>query len=774
MKFLRLLLILSCLGAAPLAAAPEPRYAGRPLEEALLDLRAQGLKLLFTSNVVRPDMRVESEPAATTPRQVLEEILAPHGLTVQDGPNGVVVVVPRPAGPAAGTVAVPPVPDPMLVLREEIVVTPSRLSLLREEPSGPLALSREEILTLPHLGDDLFRAVTLLPGTAGNDVSARFHVRGGRRDETQILLDGQELFEPFHLQDFDSALSFVDSRNLGGADLSTGGFSTRYGDRMSGVLDMTSVTPGGPPRARLGIGILGAHAGGDGTFHGERGRWMAEARRGSSDLLGRMLGDEDPQYWDAFGKLEYQLNPRHSLRANVLRSADELGFEQTVNDERKRYETDYDSAYAWLTHQAVLGEDLILESAVSQTGIDRDRRGLELEEDARFTVLDERDSDVLELRQVCQFQPAPKHLLEGGWQLREMETEFDYFGTHELDHPLARIRHDFGRDATVFAGGFETRDMGVHLADRIQLLEPLTLELGLRYDRYSQTRESHFSPRLNLAYAFTDRGVLRIAWGRFLQSQRPYELQVEDGETALHPVERSEHRVLGVEQLFDAGSRFKELALRVELYRREVGNPRPRYENLYEPLNVFPEVEPDRVRIAPERSIAEGVEVFLRGSLGSRAAWWINYAYASTEDEIAGRRIPRLFDQTHTVNLDLDVRAGRYWRINAAWRYHTGWPTTPLTLVETVDDEGDVEFVPVLGRLNSERLSTYHRLDVRASRRWEVGAVSLDLFFDIQNLYNRRNAAGFDFDIDEDEGVITATTEKWPGFLPSAGISLEF
>ncbi len=780
---LGVLLVLSCLGPASLAAAPEPRYAGRPLEEALLDLRAHGLKILFTSNVVHPDMKVESEPAATEPRQVLEELLAPHGLTSQDGPNGVVVVVPRPAAPTSG--ALPPggtagtaAPlDLMPVIREEIVVTPSRISLLREEPAGPLGLSREEILTLPHLGDDLFRALSLLPGIAGNDVTAQFHVRGGRRDETLLLIDGQELFEPFHLQDFGSALSLISSATLGGADLSTGGFSVRYGDRMSGVLDMTSMTPSGPPRVRLGLGILGAHAGGDGTFHNDRGAWIAEVRRGSSDLLGRMLGDEDPQYWDAFGKLEYRLSPRHSLRANLLRSADELDFEQTVDDERKRFETGYDSAYAWLTHQAVLGEDLTLESAASQTGIDRGRRGLELEEDARFTILDERDSDVLGLRQVWLFQPSPGHLLEGGWQLREIETEYDYFGTRELDHPLARIRHDFGQESTAFAGRFKTRDTGVHLADRIQLLEPLTLELGLRYDRHSQTRESHLSPRLNLAYAVTGRGVLRLAWGRFHQSQRPYELQVEDGETAFHPIERSEHRVLGLEQVLNAGPRFrmlKELTLRVELYQREAGNPRPRYENLYEPINVFPEVEPDRVRIAPERSIAEGMEIFLRGSLGSRATWWINYAYASTEDEIAGRRLPRLFDQRHTVNLDLDLRAGRHWRINLAGRYHTGWPTTPLTLQEAVDDEGEVEYVPVLGRLNSERLPSYHRLDVRASRRWEIGSASLDLFFDVQNLYNRRNLAGFDFDIDEDEGVLRAAAEEWPGFLPSAGISLEF
>jgi len=790
---IRVFLMLGCLGLAPAlsgakafapdsdgpaAEAPKPRYAGRPLEAALFELRARGLRIVFSSNVVRPEMRVEREPAASEPRQVLEEILAPHGLIAREGPNGILVVVPRPtastAVPPLGAAANTPLREPMPVFREEIVVTPSRISLLREAPIGTLGLSREEILALPHLGDDLFRALTLMPGVTANDTTAQLHVRGGRYDETQILIDGQELFEPFHLKDFDSALSFVAPATLSRADLSTGAFPARYGDRMSGVLDMTTLTPAGAPRVRLGIGILGADAGGGGTFHGERGAWLAEARRGSSDLLGRLLGDEDPRYWDAFGKLELRPSSRQSVRANLLHSGDALDFGKTVAGETKRYETNYDSTYLWLTHQTLLGAGLALESALSRTRINRDRRGRELEEDARFAILDERDSDVLGLRQSWSFQAAPRHLLEGGWQLRELETEYDYFGTHELEDPLARLRHDFGTESTAFAGRFKERETDAYVADRLQLREPLTLELGLRYDRYPLTEESHVSPRLDLAYALGEHSLLRLAWGRYVQSQRAYELQVEDGETAFHPVERSEHRVIGFEQLLDAGPSARGLALRVELYQRRVGNPRPRYENLFEPLSVFPEVEPDRVRIAPTRSTAEGVELFLGGHLWRRADGWISYAYASTEDDIAGHRIPRLFDQTHSVNADLDVHAGEHWRLNLAWRYHTGWPTTPLAVQQVQDDEGEVEPAPLLGRLNSGRLPGYHRLDVRASRRWQLGARTFDFFVDIQNLYNRRSVAGFDYEIDTETGALRTARERWPGFLPSAGISFEF
>ena len=111
-----------------------------------------------------------------------------------------------------------------------------------------------------------------------------------------------------------------------------------------------------------------------------------------------------------------------------------------------------------------------------------------------------------------------------------------------------------------------------------------------------------------------------------------------------------------------------------------------------------------------------------------------------------------------------------------------GWPTTPLTVVEEtvlrLDEEGEietaVEFVPVLGSRFSTRLPEYHRLDVRASRRWRARSAAVALFIDIQNVYDRRNISGFDFQIDEDVGSLISNPETWAGILPSVGISFEF
>jgi outer membrane receptor for ferrienterochelin and colicin len=835
-----LALIACLLLQAGLPAGAAGGYAGENLEQALQELRAEGLKIVFTTEVVRPEMIVENEPVATEPRLILDELLEPHGLMARDGPQGTLVIVIGAAGaadaslsgrvlsaddskPVAGaairlvesgavtssaadgsfiieehpsgsftltagragfaiatidgliltpgqrtelSITLAPAP----ITEEQVEITPSRISLLRDEPRATFDFSRDRIRSLPHLGDDLFRALSLLPGVAANDVSAQFNVRGGRRDETQILLDGQELYEAYHLKDFDSALSFVAASNLSRADLSTGGYAAEYGDRMAGVLDMKTVTPSGPAAGHLSAAVLNLQAGGSGGFAGERGSWLFDARRGTIDLARSLLGKEHPQYADAYGKLEYRIDDRNSIRFNMLYSDDRYRFSEIMEEESKSTRTDYSSAYFWVTHRLALGNRMFVETALSRSLLDQDRRGVADEEDVEFDILDRRESEILALRQGWLYKASDSHLLKWGFELRRFDTEYDYAGSFVFDNPLAAVRHGGEEGETLFSGEFTERHYNLYFSDRIKIADPLMLEIGIRHDKHSLNDESYLSPRLNCAWKPGRNSVIRFAYGLFHQSQRPYELQVEDGETSFYLTERSEHWILGFERTFGG-----ELAFRAELYQRTVRNPRPRFENLYETLNTFQEVEPDRVRVAPDRAIAEGIELFLQGRAGKRIGWWINYSLARSEDKIDEVGIPRGFDQRHTLNLDLDYRAGRNWRLNIAWRYHSGWPTTPLFLEEETDELGNTNYVPVLGPLNSRRLSSYHRMDVRALRELDLRHGKLMLFIDIQNLYDRQNVAGFDTGIDVVEGgQILAETEYWAGILPSAGLTYRF
>lgn len=762
------------LAAVLTGAAPATDFEGRPLAEALLSLQKQGLTIVFSSQLVRPEMKVFREPAAREPRRILDEILAPHGLAVEEGPGGVLIVVAGAAPPAVQGEE-EGAPAPRLVFRDEILVQPSRLSLLDEEPESTFSLGREEIERLPHLGGDVFRATSLLPGVTAGDVTARFSIHGGRRDEVKILLDGQELYDAFHLKDYDEALSFVSAHALASASLTTGAWPASHGDRMSGVFDLRTVEPREGRQYAVALSVLDALASSSGRLAGDRGAWLLTARRGSLDLAGEVIGDENPGFWDLLGKAE-RATGFGLLSARALAAGDELELDKSGGDGFERFENNYRSTYGWLTHQTPPGEKLLVETVGSWAGSERRRGGVGFdEEDGGFELRDRRELDVLALAQTWSLQLAPRHALQLGWEARRYDAFFDYskaLDSEVIAAPFAAPR----LTGHGFQGSLRGEHLGLWATDRASWRDRLTAELGLRYDRHTATGDTLLSPRVNLAWRWGERSVVRGAWGRFHQSQRPYELQVEDGETALSPAELAEHWVLGIETLLPANRPGLE-GLRVELFRRDIEDPRPRYENLLEPLNFFQEIEPDRVRLAPQRSTAEGIELLLRGSHGPRLGWWLVYSWSRAEDRFSGEWLPRSLDQPHAVSFDVNCQLSREWSLNLAWRYHTGWPTTPVEarlVADPEDPEAEPELVAVFGRLNSGRLPDYHRLDLRASRRWATRAGGLTFFVDVQNVYNRRNLAGFDTQLDEEAGVVELEEERWPGIFPSLGFIWDF
>ncbi len=874
----RIAIVVLMLAAGPSSAqgeAPQPgpvqpgagAYAGLTLEEALLALADQGLELVFSERVVRPEMRVEAEPTAGEARDVLRQLLRPHGLTVREGAGGVLVVVsaelevgdlrgsvrewrsgrPMPGveirvtgsdhsavtaaggafsidGVAAGSHFLQASRAGFMVLQTEIEVraggatelvlelrpTPleveeidvhARRQGLLGEAISTLRLERQELLALPRLGEDVLRPVTLLPGTAGNDVSARFHVRGGRSDEVMIRLDGFEILEPYHLQDFGSALGIVSPDVVADTELLTGAFPVRYGDRMGGVLDLSSREPSWRRRTELGLSVLFAEASGSGTLSNGRGHWLAALRAGSLEPVASLANEEEnPRFSDAFGKLGRTLGPGRSLRVNLLLSADALDFiellepgEESDDDEppdQVRFRTAYDNIYAWLGHQAVFAEHLHLESRASISRVDRDRRGTELYEDDSFVLDDQRRLLAAAVAQDFSARLGRRHELEWGFEVRFLDADFDYLSERDLADPLALIGPRPPEDEIDFDRRFRGEQYAVYLGDRFTPTPRATVDLGLRYDKNTVLDDSNTSPRLSFAYQLRPRNRLKLAWGLFHQSQRLYELQLEDGVTRFFPSERSEHRVVGFEHDFgdpDSPGR-RPPALRVELYEHRISDPRPRFENLYDPITKAPEVEADRFEVAPESSRARGLEILLTGG-GRRYDWFASYARSRIEDRIAGAEpadVPRSIDQPDAFKLGFTWRAPRRWLLHFALEARTGWPTTPIGARvapghpeggQTEQGDDEPEAVPVLGPLYGERLPTYRRLDLRASRRFDLRRGELELIFDVQNLTDAENRRGFEVEIEaEDDGEVEVEMDPklWAGFIPSIGLRWAF
>ena len=661
--------------------------------------------------------------------------------------------------------------EPLAVPLAEIVVTPSRFSAMGTQPAATATLTRDEIETMPQLGEDLYRSINRLPGMGSSDMSARFWVRGGPNEEVLARLDGVDLIEPFHLKDLDGALSILDVGTIGSLDLTTGGFTSEYGDRLTGVLDMRSVEADAPgPRTSLGLSVTNLRASSRGTFAGDRGRWLVAARRGYLDLALKLAGgnsDISPVYYDVFGKVEYHLGDRHLVSLHVLQAGDALTY-STATDPGLR--TRYGSTYAWAGWRALIGSTVTatLTATLGRLTWRRLADGVRSGRDT-LHLADTRYLDLAGLRQEWTWSLSDRAMLKWGAEVQSLGGAYSYDGW--FDQGI--VRNDsfvVARDTTQAALDPSGTTLAAWLAARVQPLASLTVEAGGRWDRQSYTAEQTLGPRLNVAYALGRATTLRGAWGVYYQAEGLQQIAVGDGETRLYPSERAEHRVLGLEQRLPKG-----VGLRIEAYERRYSRLRPQYLNLNGDLNAVPELLGDRVRFAPTTGRARGVELLLERRLGGRFEWAASYAYARAEDDLQGVAVPRVRDQRHTLYLDMSYAPDAFWRLSWAWQYHTGWPYTRT--IYTLDSvAGGLAVATSYGPINAARLPAYQRLDLRVSRQWPLRRGTLRAFLDVFNALDSANpySYGYGYFVRGSALVVTPSPRKQIPRLPSFGVSWEF
>ncbi len=137
--------------------------------------------------------------------------------------------------------------------------------------------------------------------------------------------------------------------------------------------------------------------------------------------------------------------------------------------------------------------------------------------------------------------------------------------------------------------------------------------------------------------------VFRLSWGRMAQTQRPDELQVQDGDARFHSAQRSTQTVLSVER------KIQPMALlRIEAFDKRIANPMPIYENLLDPFALFPELEADRVRVAPDSSHVHGAELSLRWQSAGTWSGWMSYSWSQATDRTGARpRAAHLGPEAH-------------------------------------------------------------------------------------------------------------------------------
>jgi hypothetical protein len=662
----------------------------------------------------------------------------------------------------------------MMLALSEVVVTPGYFGLLKPSLAAPQALSKEQLRTIPQIGEDIYRAVARLPGVSADDFSAKFNVRGGSGDELYVTLDGLELVEPFHLRDVGGAFSIVDIQSLGTASLTTGGFSSEYGDRLTGVFSMQTSDPQTDRvRTSLGLSVMNARLTSQGGFAGGKGGWLLSMRPGYLDVALKLTSVRDsirPRYYDLFAKAQYDFGGAGRVAMHVLRASDTFRYLQTDDP---NIASDYASDYAWLTWDDHFGSRL-KESTVLSSGFLNWRREGDASDNGvpSASVNDHRTLDRVELRQDWTFDLTPNTMLKWGFDAKHEAASYDYYS-------MVRDTKTVGNavvDTTSIATSPSTNRLALYVAPRMRLLPSFTVEVGARLDRNSILDESIVSPRLNVSWEAREGTTVRGAWGRYSQSQQLFSLQVQDGVSEFARAENAEQRILGVEQLLPMG-----VTARVEAYERHTTNARPLYTNSSAELWTFPEIMWDRMRVDRTESRDRGVELQVGRSGAGQMDWSLGYALASSKDLVDGGWVPRALDQRHALHGDWSLRpVSNAWRLSVGGVWHSGWPFTPTKLlVDTlVNTSGDLVLRSnrSVGALNSERLPNYHRVDARFTRYFDTSHGRLSAFAEVYNLLGTTNVRGFWKHIEargRNVRVVTGEVDQWPR-LPLAGLTWEF
>lgn len=733
--------------------------ANRRVSDVLGELRNTGIVFIYSTHVVPSQLRVLSEPSATGGVQLAREILAQHGLSlIEVAPK--VYSVTRDSGPRNTRTATAPA-EPQV---EEIVVQTSRYAFDNDYFANGTFLTQDQLQDLPQLADETLRAVQRLPGSATNGFSSIGPVRGGEPGEMAIILDGLRLYEPFHLKNFLSPVSLLDSRLIDGIEFYSGGFSAMYGDRMSAIIDARTVHPGAPRYYEIGLNLFHASALGSTAFDDGRGHLLVSARRSNLGELAQFSENDfgEPNYQDGFARVDYDFAERTRGTLELLVSSDEINALRA--NETQQVRAEYRNVYAWATLEHDWSETVDSRVIASYTDLSNSRRGSIEETGRRASVDDDRNFQVIGMRWENSLATGMlQHRF--GMEVRRLWGEYSYASDVSLaadvpfpGSPATRVQ----RQLSPQPQGYESLGYWDVRAD---LAERMTFQGGVRID--AQTYDgsgdgAQWSPRLSIMYALGEQSHLRASWGRFHQAQGINELQVEDGVDRFHPAQLADHFIVGFDHAFNAG-----LDLRVEAYHKQYRRLSPRFENLFDPLVLFPESEFDRVMIDPDGARAVGIETLLRLRQSGPWSAWLSYTWSQVEDRIDGDDVPRSWDQRHAINVGVVWSKGP-WTASLTNSYHSGWPTTALAL----DPTSVTPQVAVSAR-NRIRFDAFNSLDARLTRTFVLSRGVIDAFVEVTNMTSRENPCCVNYEgIGVANGALTyeRDVDSWLPLVPSAGV----
>ncbi len=628
-------------------------------------------------------------------------------------------------------------------------------------------LDFEEIRRAPGATEDISRMLQSAPGVAiGNDQRNDIIVRGGSPAENLILIDGVEVPNINHFGSDGStsgAIGFINTKFIYETNLLTGGFPVLYGDKLSGVVDI-SFRDGSKKNFFGDINL--SIAGFGGLFEGpitENGSYLVSVRRSYLELLKNSIRlTSVPNYWDLNLKTTYSFSPTDKVSLIGLLGLDKIDFsgESAENNPYGNSLNNQNTLATGVNYTKLLRKGY-WENVISDAYADTYVKQIDSRTANPNFIYDASNNEVI-YRSNLNYALSRTVTLNAGVGGKFASINSSMFLKGDTNAA------GYYYDTINSVSEFNTYKLFGHANVTGKLLnDRLTVNAGARVDYFEYIDlKTYFSPRAGLSYKMTPVTQFNLAGGIYFQSPEYIWLSADPRNKALNSI-RCSHFIAGLEHYFMA-----DLKASVEFYYKEykdyaVWKDIPTYILVDGGTDFGPNIVGEAVSAG--KGIVRGIDFSIHKKLSGYGLYGLfNYSFIhSGFSALAGGVKPGAFDPGHVLTLIAGYQLRNGWLAGIKFKYDGGRPYTPI------DEQASFAVnraVYATDDFNSARYPYYMRFDVRVDKKFDFSRSSLVAYLELQNVFNRENIYSYYWD-DLDRNL--ETIYQW-AFLPVVGISMQF
>jgi hypothetical protein len=654
---------------------------------------------------------------------------------------------------------------------EGITVTGGYFTREVEEATSRVSYSGEEIRRAPGSAGDVSRIFMTLPSVAKvSDQSNGLAVRGGSPAENAFFVDNIEIpnINHFPAQGTSAGpIGLLNTDLIHDATFHTGGFSARFGDRLSSVMDI-ELREGNREEmdAQLDLNFAGFGAVAEGPLGGGKGGYLASFRRSYLDLLVDAIGtdtDVAPRYSDGTVKLTWDLNGRHRLVTLGVLGLDDISSTQgaAVENEQVVYgDQQAREGAVGIDWQALWSDRLLSNTTLSYMSTGFEEELWETSSDLKLIQKNSREG-ALTLRNSNRLRLSPSASLRFGVEAKALLADFDQY-LSEYTGSLGQTVPELVMDQQV-----RTQRGAVFASLVTEPLPRVSATLGVRSDYFDYTGEWSVSPRAALSVRASNQTTLNVSGGIFRQSL-PVVLLAQQEENRDLAEPWAVHLVGGVEHFFSDDTRLT-LEGYWKDYRDFPVDPAEPGLFVVDELTYRYGFFFNHDELASRgKARSRGVEALLQKKL-ARGFYGLMAASYSKAEYDAGDGVwrDRIYDNRWTASVEGGYKPNNKWEFSLRWIYAGGAPYTPLDLEASAAAGRDILDG---SQINEARYPDYHSLNLRFDRRFNFQGSNLVWYVSVWNAYNRKNVAAYSWNGVKGE---METVYQW-GMLPIFGLEWEF